>query len=92
MGKILGLVDYKSKNDPIFNVIKKKNKGSLKEVEMKLNGWGVEYEVKNPNHIKIGSINYYISTGTCYVDGMGGKFKKKGITFLKQILQRGGLI
>lgn len=95
MSRVLSLVVNKKENKDnfIYNMINRgKEKDSLVDIEEKLREWGVEYEVKNPNHIKIGLINYYISTGACYIDGTSGKFKRKGLKFLKQILKIGGII
>jgi hypothetical protein len=96
MNRVLNLaVKYKNKEDEdlILDIVhKKKRKGSLTEVKDTLNKWGVDYEIKNQNHIKVGNINYYVSTGSIYIDGLGGKFKKKGLTFLKQILEKSRLI
>lgn len=67
---------------------KKRGQLSLKEIEDTLKSWRVEYKVKNSNHIKIGVVNYYPSTGTCYIDGMGASFKNRGLNFLKELLRK----
>lgn len=71
---------------------KRKKRLSLEEVETSLREWKVKFEVKSSNHVKIGAINFYISTGTCYIDGMGGSFKKKGLKFLKDVLKKEGIL
>lgn len=98
MNRVLNLVNKPKsedniKNDPLFEMVKQHtSKVSLSEIENKLTELGVDYEVKNPNHIKLGPINYYVSTGSIYIDGMGAKLKKKGFSTLKQLLKRWGFI
>jgi hypothetical protein len=70
----------------------KKKRNSLKEVECKLKEWGIDYEIKSPNHIRINNINYYPSTGTCYKDGMNSSIPKKGLKILKEVLLKEKLI
>jgi hypothetical protein len=80
---------HNSKNNYFIG---KKKKNTLGEVEDKLKGWGVEYEIKNLNHIRIGRVNYYPSTGTCYIDMEDTSISKKGLNILKEILLREKLI
>lgn len=97
MGKLLNLIEDTEKKLVdrkrffALNVIKKKKYGvSLKEFEERLKNLGLEYDVKNPNHVKVGSINFYLSTGTCYIDGMSASYKNKGIQFFEEVLRREG--
>jgi len=76
-----------------LEVSEKKNRLWVKDVKRELDFWGViDYSIKNSNHIKIGNINFYPSTGTCYVDGNSASYKEKGLEFLKKLLKKKGLI
>lgn len=86
MGKVLSLVNELKDED--FTIISKNKGSSLSDVESELRRMKIQYEVKNKNHVKIGPVNYYPSTGTVYVDGMEARFKQKGFEFLKQVLKR----
>ncbi len=72
-----------------YKDIIKKNRISLKEACKELDELGVQYEIKNFNHIRIENINFYLSTGTCYIDGTGSSYKNKGIEFLKDLIRKG---
>lgn len=86
MGRVLSLVNELENED--FTIISKKKGSSLNDVEIELKKLKINYEVKNKNHIKIGPVNYYPSTGTVYIDGMEGRFKQKGFKFLQQVLKK----
>lgn len=57
-----------------------------------LNEWGVHYLVKSQFHVRIGSVNFYPTKGTIYVDGCVAKYKKKGLDFLKEVLKKEGYL
>jgi hypothetical protein len=83
----------KNNNYFALNTVKKrKDRVSLEEFEEKLKEWRVEYSVKNSNHVKVKLVNFYLSTGTCYIDGMGASFKNKGIRFFEEVLRKEGLL
>lgn len=67
---------------------KKKNSISLKKACAELDKLKVKYHIKNSNHIRVGNINFYLSTGTCYIDGAGGAYKGKGVEFLKELIRK----
>jgi len=57
---------------------------------------GIFYEIKTQYHIRItgkyNAVNYYPKTGSCYIDRAQGKFKRKGLDFLKLVLQKEGYL
>ena len=85
MAQILKL--YKD-NTIDFKKTNYSNKISFSETIKFLDDNKIEHKVCSKNHIKVGRINFYLSTGTCYIDGDPSSCKEKGLKVFKKLISR----
>ena len=82
------LLNIKQKEDKRYTPSENSQGDKIVKVKNLLKGLGVEYRICNPNHIKVGRVNYYVSTGTCYIDGELKSLSGRGLDVFKRALNQ----
>jgi hypothetical protein len=59
---------------------------AMAAAKTRLDELGIEYDRPAHTHLKIGSVNYYPSTGTVFVDGEAGRRPGRGPEVLETVL------